>query len=139
MTLGVIARLAAIAFIAALATSLAFYGLLLIDGTVDAMVYSALYGALVGSYTIGFPVALLTFQFSAKHMAQSPSVLVMIAALSAIMLVLASFAIGDANAAYWLGLPSVAAVLTYAALGWLWIIRPIRNTLKTPPQDKELA
>lgn len=127
MTLGLLARLAVIAFFAAVAASLAFFGLLMMDGAVDAMMYPAIYVALVGSYAIGFPVALLTFQFSAKNMAQSPGVLVMIAALSSVMLVLTSFAIGDKVAAYWLGVPSVIAVFTYAALGWLWIVRPMRG------------
>ena len=127
MTLGALARLAAIAFAAAVVASLAVAVMLFIDGSFDAMMYPTVYAALVGSYAIGFPVALLTFLFSGRHMAHSPSVLVMIAALSATMLVLASYAIGDREAAYWLGLPSVAAVMTFAGLGWLWIVRPLRS------------
>ena len=131
MNLALLAKMAAIAFLAAVMASLAFVALLIIDGgTFDAMMYPTVYVALVGSYVIGFPVALFTFQFSAKHMAQSPSVLVMIATLSGTMLVLASYAIGDRDAAYWLGLPSVAAVMTFAGLGWLWLVRPLRSQTK---------
>ena len=131
MTLGGLARLAAISFIAAIMASLSFVGLVFLAGeTLDTMMLPTVTTALLGSYAIGFPVALLTFQFSGRHMAQSPSELVMIAALSGAVLVMASYAIADREGAYWLGLPSVAAVMAFAGLGWLWIVRPMRKDPK---------
>ena len=122
-----LAKLVVIAFVAAVMASAVFIGLMPRDAPLASIWQASFALALAGSYAIGFPVALLVVQFAGAHMAQSPMVLVMIAALSAIMLVLASYAIGDRAAAYWLGLPSVAAVLTFAGLVWLWIVRPLRS------------
>ena len=122
-----LAKLAVIAFVAAVMASLVFAGLLILNGTLETILAPSFVVALTGSYLIGLPVALLVVQFAGAHMAQSPAVLVMIAALSSAMLVLASCAIGDRAAAYWLGLPSVAAVLTFAGLGWLWLVRPLQG------------
>ena len=83
--------------------------------------------ALLGSMAIGLPVALLTFIFASKHLAQSPATLAMIAVLAGIMLVLASFVVGDEAGVYLLGLPAFAASLTYALLGWFWVVRPLRK------------
>ncbi|MEM9312073.1 MAG: hypothetical protein AAGA34_11575 [Pseudomonadota bacterium] len=120
-----------------------FAGTAVIAGTVAWLTYSAmmrldsrpladrsiegLSSAIIGSLLIGFPVAFLTFQFAGRHIAAAPSNLWLITALAAVMVVLASFAIGNAYGAYWLGLPSVAAVTTYSALGWFWILKPLRK------------
>ncbi|MEO0461869.1 MAG: hypothetical protein AAF127_01980 [Pseudomonadota bacterium] len=95
--------------------------------------------ALIGSFGIGLPVALLVLWLAGKQIAQNPQILAMIVALSAIMLMLASFAVGGEIAMFTLGLPSALAALTYGILGWFWILRPLRNTLNNPPQEKEIA
>ncbi|MEM6828178.1 MAG: hypothetical protein AAF553_09565 [Pseudomonadota bacterium] len=127
MSVAIAAKLLAIALIAALAASAAFGALLAFNGAFNQTAYNAFSIAVLGSYAIGFPVAFLTFQFAGRHMAASPSTIAMIAALSSVMLLLASFAIGDVGAMYWLGIPSVIAVVTYAVLGWFWIVRPMRG------------
>lgn len=83
--------------------------------------------ALMGSYVVGFPVAVLIFLLSAKHLVHKPSTLVLITLLASVVMLIASFAIGDAGAMLAFGLPSVVAAITYAILGHLWIIRPVRE------------
>ncbi|MEO1648272.1 MAG: hypothetical protein AAFR32_05580 [Pseudomonadota bacterium] len=128
MSVAIAAKLLAIGFVAALAASIAFGALLTLNGALNQTAYNAFSIAVLGSYAIGFPVAFLTFTFAGQHMASSPSIIAMIAALSSVMLLLASFAIGDAGAMYWLGIPSVIAVATYAVLGWFWIVRPMQKS-----------
>ncbi len=84
--------------------------------------------ALLGSYAVGLPVAVLVFAMSKKHLIQSPTTLFMIATLSGIMMALASLVIGDAGAALLFGMPSFIAAMTYAVLGWFWILKPLRKT-----------
>ena len=52
----------------------------------------------------------------------------MIAVLAGIMMVLASYAIGEGGGILFLGIPAFLAALTYGILGWFWILRPLRKS-----------
>lgn len=86
-----------------------------------------LYGSLAGSFAIGLPVALLVFWMSHRHLVASPITLAMIVALSGIMMLLASFVIGDIEGMIMLGTPAFLAAVTFGVLGWLWIVAPLRK------------
>ena len=83
--------------------------------------------ALLGTFAVGLPIALFTFRFSAGHLAQSFTTLAMVAVLAGIMLVLASFVVGDRAGVLVLGIPAFIAALTFGLLGWFWILRPMRG------------
>jgi hypothetical protein len=95
--------------------------------------------AIAGSFGIGFPVALLTFLFSWRHLAQSSATLAIVAVLAGIMMILTSYAIADEEGVFLLGIPAFVAALTYGILGWFWILKPLQRTLNSPPQEKEIA
>ncbi len=86
---------------------------------------------LIGSFSIGLPVSMLTYLFSSKHLAQSPQTVAMVAVLAGIMMILASYAIGDEEAVLILGIPAFIAALTYGVLGWFWILKPLRKRSET--------
>ncbi len=81
----------------------------------------------LGSLVIGLPIALLTFWMSRRHLVKSPTTLAMIAVLAGIMMVLASFVIGDRNGVIVLGIPAFVSACTFGLLGWFWIVRPMRG------------
>lgn len=81
---------------------------------------------LLGTFAIGLPVAVLTYLFSSKHMIRSPAVIVMIAMLSGIMCMLASFLLGREQGVLMLGIPAFVAVITFAVMGWYWVLKPQR-------------
>ena len=83
--------------------------------------------ALLGTFAVGLPIALFTFRFSAQHLAQSVTTLAMVAVLAGIMLMLASFVLADEAGVLVLGIPAFIAVITFAVLGWFWILRPMRK------------
>ena len=83
--------------------------------------------AMLGSFAVGLPVALLVFWLAGGQLAQNPSILAMVIALSCVMLLLASFVIGGVPVMFLYGLPCVLAALTYGVLGWLWILKPMRK------------
>ncbi|MDJ0977731.1 MAG: hypothetical protein QNI87_04275 [Erythrobacter sp.] len=127
---GFLAKLVAITLVAGAVWALVYLTMIRFGiRDYDARPLVVLYYATAGNLLVGFPVALLTLQFSGRHMARSLTTFAMIVALAAIMVVLASFAIGGAFIAYWIGLPSIAAVLTYALLGWFWIVTPLRSAV----------
>ena len=82
--------------------------------------------ALAGSFGIGLPIALATFMMARRHLASSPSTLVLIVLLVGVMIALTSLVLLDASAAFLFGIPSLLAAATYAVLGWLWVLRPMR-------------
>lgn len=86
-----------------------------------------LYGSLIGSFAIGLPVALLVFWLSHRHLVGSPFTLAIIVVLSGIMMILASFVIGDSGGVIVLGLPAFMAAATFGLLGWFWILKPLRE------------
>ena len=83
--------------------------------------------SLIGSLAIGLPIALLVFWMSGKHLRNSPATLAMIVVLAGIMMVLASFVIGDEEGVAVLGVPAFICAVTFGVLGWFWIIRPMRD------------
>lgn len=83
--------------------------------------------ALLGSFAIGLPVALLTHMLAGKHIVRFPSTLALIAGLAIIVMTIASFVVAGAAGIVYLGLPAAFACLTFAGLGWIWIIRPNRE------------
>ncbi|TRD09849.1 hypothetical protein FGU71_12590 [Erythrobacter insulae] len=89
----------------------------------------ALQVSLLGSLAIGFPVALLTYFLAVRQLARTPSALFLIAALSAVMITLAAYLVADTAAAFAFGVPSLIAAMTFAVLGWFWIIRPQRGAI----------
>ncbi|MEP3051746.1 MAG: hypothetical protein ABJP48_02030 [Erythrobacter sp.] len=80
--------------------------------------------ALLGSFAVGLPVALLTYFFAAKRLTSSPLTLLLIANLAGIVLILASFALADVFGAFFLGLPSWLAANVFGVIGWFWIVKP---------------
>ncbi len=87
----------------------------------------ALYGSMLGSFVIGLPVSLLVFWMSHKHLVRSPTTLAMVAVLAGIMMILASFVIGDREAVLVMGVPAFLAAITFGLCGWFWILRPMRE------------
>ena len=83
--------------------------------------------AMLGSFAVGLPIALLVFWLAGGQLAQNPSILATVVALSCVMLLLASFVIGGVPVMFLNGLPCVLAALTYGVLGWLWILKPMRK------------
>ncbi|MGB3469456.1 MAG: hypothetical protein WBA51_01370 [Erythrobacter sp.] len=128
MTFSIIARFAVIAFAAAVAAWVPLvFGHFFRDGEPLAIqtYFASLSVALLGSFTVGLPVALLTFHLAWRHLVQSPVTLAMIACLSGVMMMLTSFVLLGREGLITLGLPSFIAAGTFGLLGWLWIIKPI--------------
>ncbi|MEM7700573.1 MAG: hypothetical protein AAF251_01415 [Pseudomonadota bacterium] len=86
-----------------------------------------LWPTLFASFTIGFPVALLTFVLARRHLVQSPTTLAMVTVLAGIMMVLTSYWIAEEDGVLALGIPAFIAALTYGILGWFWIIKPMQR------------
>lgn len=86
-----------------------------------------LQGTLLGSLTIGLPVSLLTLSMARRHLLQSPRTLAMIVALAGVMMVLASYALAEREGMIMLGAPAFLAAIVYGAMGWFWILRPMRE------------
>ncbi len=86
---------------------------------------------LAGNFVVGLPVALLVYALARKHLVQAPASLAMISVLSGVMLILASYVIGDERAALIFGLPAFASAITFGAAGYFLIIRPQRPRERT--------
>ena len=132
MTLRLIGKGIVIAFIAAAVAWLSVVGYFgVIDGELhlDPNYYfvQAIPLALMGSYCIGLPVALLTFVLSKDHLIRSPKTLATITALAGVMMVLAALTFGDEFTALVFGLPAAVAGAVFAVLGWFWILKPMRG------------
>ena len=128
MNLGVLAKSIVIAVCAGFAASAYLAGF---DHLVDdqlsgrGILETMIIGAVALSVMLGLPIALLVFWMAHKHLVQSPNTLAMIALLAGIMMVLASFVIGERQGVILLGVPASIAAVTYALLGWLWILKPM--------------
>ena len=85
---------------------------------------------LAGNFVVGLPVAVLVYALARKQMVQAPAILAMISVLSGVMLILASFVVGDARAALIFGLPAFASAITFGVVGYLFLIRPHRTSGK---------
>ena len=128
MSLALIVRFALIAFVAAIAAWIPVAASFVFDGAAFGVVfYLGLFvPALLGSFTIGYPVALLAFYLSWRHLVASPTTLAMVSVLAGIMMLLTSYAIAEEEGVLALGIPAFIAALTYGILGWFWILRPLR-------------
>ncbi len=83
--------------------------------------------ALLGSFALGLPIALLVYWLAGKSLSRSPGIVFMIANLAGAMMMLASFVLADEFGMLMLGVPSWIAANVYAGLGWLWILKPMRE------------
>ncbi len=131
MNLAVIGKFAGIALAAAIVSwltvvTLAMTGAIPSEGFIRLDRNQSAYFpiALIGSYGVGFPIAVLVYFLSGKALVGNPAAMVTLTLLVCVMLILASFALGDGEGALILGFPSVVAAIVYAVLGWIWIIRP---------------
>ena len=97
------------------------------ENTVPAYPAMALYGSMLGSFMIGLPVSVLVFWMSHKHLVKSPTTLAMIAVIAGIMMILASFVVGDREAVLVMGVPAFLAAITFGVCGWFWILKPMRE------------
>lgn len=90
-------------------------------------VYMAMFWVgLAGNFVVGLPVAVLVYVLARKHLVQAPATLATISVLAGVMLILASFVIGDTRGALIFGLPAFASAITFGAAGYLLLIRPQR-------------
>ncbi|EAQ30195.1 hypothetical protein NAP1_05445 [Erythrobacter sp. NAP1] len=85
--------------------------------------------SLLGSFAIGLPTALLTYFLSSRHLIYSPTTVMITGLLSGVMLVLASFVLGGEAGIVMLGVPALIAAITFAVLGWYWILKPKREAI----------
>ena len=126
----VISKMAVIALIAAFAAWLRVA--LVFAGSMDAATWPPTMGrmflvALLGSFGIGFPIAATIFFLARRELARAPSSLVLIVILVGVMIALTSFILLDESAAIIFGVPSLFAASAYALLGWLWLLKPLRE------------
>ena len=131
-SIALVAKGVMIAFLAAGASWAYLFGLTLYQGHgIEWALGEASLGSflvsLVGTFAIGLPIALFAYRFSGPQMARSFTTLAMVAVLSGIMLVLASFVVADSAGVLVLGIPAFIAALTFGVLGWFWILRPMRR------------
>ncbi len=130
MTLNVIGKAMLIALCAAIAAWLPVAIMMttgLDSGLRAAMALSLLPLALLGSFAIGLPISLIAFLWTKNHVMTSVTTLFVMANLAGIVLILTSFVLLKEEGVYILGIPSFIAANTFAILGWLWIIRPLRR------------
>ena len=83
--------------------------------------------AALGSFAVGLPVALLTFQLAGHQLASKMSNVFVAANLGGVMLLLVTALLGETFGALFYGLPCVIAANIYALLGWFWILKPMRE------------
>ena len=83
--------------------------------------------ALLGSFAIGLPIAILVFCFAGAELAKSFTTLAAMTFLAGIMLLLASYAVAGEGGVKLLGIPAFIAAVTYGVLGWFWILKPLQK------------
>ncbi|MEM7664476.1 MAG: hypothetical protein AAF250_01345 [Pseudomonadota bacterium] len=130
MNLTLIGKALLIAFAAAVAAWLPMAALLTID---TEWALKAPYGlklfqiALLGSFAIGLPVALMIYALAGRSLAAMPSTIFLIGLTSGLVLIVTSFFVAGEIGVLFLGMPSFFAANTFAVLGWFFVIRPMRN------------
>ncbi|MEM9084569.1 MAG: hypothetical protein AAGB23_01435 [Pseudomonadota bacterium] len=95
--------------------------------------------SIAGSFGVGFPIALTVYFLAREPLSHSFSTVLLIAVLSSVVIALTAAIIFDGSAALIFGVPTLFATLTYSVLGWFWILRPMRNSIDNPPQQKEIG
>ena len=81
--------------------------------------------ALLGSYAIGFPIALLVYALAGRQLGRSPANVGLVAGLASVVMILASIVIGGASGVLIFGVPATLAAVVFAVLGWFWILKPL--------------
>ncbi|MEL6487360.1 MAG: hypothetical protein AAFQ13_09470 [Pseudomonadota bacterium] len=119
-----LAKSAAIALIAGVLAWLPYGALNAIDGGLSV---SLLPIALLGSFAIGLPIALVCLYLAGTHLRRSPGTVFLMANFAGAVLLLASYVLGQGSGLIALGAPSVIAANTFALLGWFWILKPERD------------
>ncbi len=94
---------------------------------------------LLGSVAVGLPIALLTYGLAGRVMAHKPPAVFVAANLAAVMMALVLAVLGGPLTAILYGVPCWISANIFAVLGWLWILRPLRDILNSPPPEKEVA
>ncbi|MHA7818349.1 MAG: hypothetical protein ACX930_01745 [Erythrobacter sp.] len=125
ITIAILAAVAAWAYLYAF--TLSRDGLQALDWALGEASIASFLMALLGTFAVGLPVALFTYRFSAAHLAQSFTTLATVAVLAGIMLVLASYVLAREAGVLVLGIPAFIASITFALLGWFWILKPMRK------------
>ena len=82
--------------------------------------------SLMGNFIIGLPIALLLFFLSTNQLFGSPTTLVITVVLTVIVMILATFIFGGDAAVLVFGIPASISAMTFAVLGWHWVIKPMR-------------
>jgi len=85
--------------------------------------------ALLGTFAVGLPIALLTYYLARAQLHKTPSIVFIAANLAGAVMVLVTYLLGDLFGGLFFGMPSLIAANVFAALGYFWIIKPERETL----------
>lgn len=120
----ILAKSVVVAFVAAIAAWLPWG---VFSALEDGISFELLPIALLGSYAVGLPIALLCIFMAGKHLRETPAVVFLMANLAAVTLLIASYAIADLFGFIFLGIPSFLAANVFAMMGWFWILRPMRK------------
>ncbi|BDI61147.1 hypothetical protein [Qipengyuania nanhaisediminis] len=130
MILVVIAKSVAIAAVAALAAWLPM-AILFASGTDGSsgatFAVQLLPVALLGSFAIGLPVALLVLFLASDTLIRKIGAVLMAANLARVMMILVTSLLWGQFGALFYGVPSWIAANVFALLGWLWILKPMRE------------
>lgn len=122
-------KAAVIALVAALVTGVPMAILLAwdIETSLVPTFISRLIGlAMLGSFAVGLPIALIVFFLAGSELAKNRSSVFIAANLAGVMLLITTALLGGMIGAVFYGLPSLVAANVFGALGWLWILKPMR-------------
>jgi len=138
VTLAVLGKSILIALVAAIAAwAFPMLYFAIEEGSIDlgptSLMRQASFIALMGSYCVGLPIALVTYFLARQHLMRSPNTLFTIAFLASVMMVLVCLVFGDAFVALVFGVPAAIAAWVFAVLGWLWILKPQHEVLDALP------
>ena len=86
--------------------------------------------AMLGTFAVGLPIAIMVYFLARDSLVREPRTLLTIALLSGVMIALTGLVLEDVEAAWQMGLPTLAAAGTFAALGYIWIIKPMRESMQ---------
>ena len=120
----VLAKSLVIALVAGVAVWLPFAAIGAMTGDIGLFLLPL---ALLGSFAVGLPVALLCFFLAGKELRRAPSTVFLMANCAGFVLLTSSAVLGDLLGLIMLGVPSFVAANIFAALGWFWILKPERD------------
>ena len=122
--LAVLAKSLVIALIAGVVAWLPYAAMNAGDG---GLTFTLLPLALLGSFAVGLPIALLCLFLAGKQLRRSPSTVFLMANCAGFVLLTSSALLGDEFGLIFLGVPSIIAANIFAALGLFWILKPERD------------